>query len=228
MTGTRLTDEQRLDWLRLIRSENIGPRTFRALVNQFGGAAAALEALPGLARRRGRAVLKVATRADAEREMERAARRGVRFAALGEPEYPRTLQAIETAPPLLAVRGSVDALRRPTVAIVGSRNASAAGLTFTERLARELGSAGFVVVSGLARGIDSRAHKAALATAAVTRYSSLSALAASVATPVALWLMGERQMAELFILLALLLWWKHSQNITRLLAGTEGRIGQKG
>jgi DNA recombination-mediator protein A len=99
--------------------------------------------------------------------MERAGRCGVRFVALGEPDYPRTLQAIETAPPLLAVRGSVEALRRPTVAIVGSRNASAAGLTFAERLARELGSAGYVVVSGLARGIDARAHKAALATGTV-------------------------------------------------------------
>lgn len=108
MTGTRLTEDQRLDWLRLIRSENIGPRTFRALVNQFGGAARALEALPEIVRRRGRAVLKVTARADAEREMERASRPGVRFVALGEPDYPRTLQAIETAPPLIAVRGSAE------------------------------------------------------------------------------------------------------------------------
>ena len=91
----------------------------------------------------------------------------MRFVALGEPDYPRPLQAIDTAPPLLAVRGSVEALSRPTVAIVGSRNASAAGLAFTERLARDLGAAGYVVVSGLARGIDSRAHKAALATGTV-------------------------------------------------------------
>jgi DNA processing protein len=166
MTAIRLSDEQRIDWLRLIRSENVGPRTFRALVNQYGGAAAALEALPGLARRRGRA-LKIASHADAQREMEQAARLGVRFVALGEAGYPRTLQAIETAPPLLALRGSADVLRRPTVAIVGSRNASAAGLAFTERLARELGSAGYVVVSGLARGIDARAHTAALATGTV-------------------------------------------------------------
>ena len=94
----RLTDEQRLDWLRLIRSEGIGPRTFRALINQHGGAAAALEALPGLVRRRGRSVLKIASRTEAEREMEHAARLGIRLIALGEPDYPRTLQAIETAP----------------------------------------------------------------------------------------------------------------------------------
>ena len=167
MTGIRLSDEQRLDWLRLIRSESIGPRTFRALLNQFGGAAAALDALPGLVRRRGRSGLKMTSRAEAERETEHAARLGIRFVALGEPDYPRTLQAIETAPPLLAVRGSAAVLSRPTVAIVGSRNASAAGLAFTERLSRDLGTAGYVVVSGLARGIDARAHKAALATGTV-------------------------------------------------------------
>jgi DNA processing protein len=167
MTGIRLSDEQRLDWLRLIRSESIGPRTFRALLNQFGGAAAALDALPGLVRRRGRSGLKMTSRAEAERETEHAARLGIRFIALGEPDYPRTLQAIETAPPLLAVRGSAAVLSRPTVAIVGSRNASAAGLAFTERLSRDLGTAGYVVVSGLARGIDARAHKAALATGTV-------------------------------------------------------------
>jgi len=86
--SVRLSDEQRLDWLRLIRSENIGPRTFRALVNQYGGAAAALDALPGLATRRGRPV-KVVSRADAAREMEQAARRGVTFVVLGEAGYPR-------------------------------------------------------------------------------------------------------------------------------------------
>lgn len=162
-----LTDEQRIDWLRLIRSENVGPRTFRALINQFGGAAAALDALPGLARRGGRLLLKVTSRAEAEKEMAAAARLGVRFVAMGEPDYPKTLQAIDTAPPLIAVRGSASVLARPCVAMVGSRNASAAGLTFTERLSRQLGEAGYVVVSGLARGIDTRAHKATLGTGTV-------------------------------------------------------------
>ena len=164
---TRLTDEQRIDWLRLIRSESVGPRTFQALINRFGGAGAALDALPDLARRGGRLMLKLATRAEAERELEQAARLGARFVAMGEPDYPRALQAIDSAPPLIAVRGAAEALARPMVAIVGSRNASAAGLTFTERLARALGEAGYVVVSGLARGIDGRAHKAALATGTV-------------------------------------------------------------
>jgi DNA processing protein len=162
-----LTDEQRLDWLRLIRSEKVGPRTFRALINQYGGAAGALEALPDLARRGGRLMLKVCSRAEAEKEMAAARRRGVRFIAMGEPDYPKTLQAVDTAPPLLALRGSADVLARPSVAIVGSRNASASGLTFAERLARQLGEAGYVVVSGLARGIDTKAHKATLETGTV-------------------------------------------------------------
>jgi DNA processing protein len=162
-----LTDEQRLDWLRLIRSEKVGPRTFRALINHDGGAAGALEALPDLARRGGRLMLKVCSRAEAEKEMAAARRLGVRFIAMGEPDYPKTLQAVDTAPPLLALRGSADVLARPSVAIVGSRNASASGLTFAERLARQLGEAGYVVVSGLARGIDTKAHKATLETGTV-------------------------------------------------------------
>ncbi|WP_262296857.1 DNA-processing protein DprA [Microvirga sesbaniae] len=162
-----LTDEQRLDWLRLIRSEKVGPRTFRALINQYGGAAGALEALPDLGRRSGSPGLKVCTRAEAETEMAGAARLGVRFIAMGEPDYPKTLQAVDTAPPLIALRGSAGILAKPSVAVVGSRNASASGLTFAERLARQLGEAGYSVVSGLARGVDTRAHRASLATGTV-------------------------------------------------------------
>ncbi|HEV7259056.1 MAG TPA: DNA-processing protein DprA [Bosea sp. (in: a-proteobacteria)] len=156
-----LSDRQRLDWLRLIRSESIGPRTFRSLMNRYGGAAAALEALPGLARQAGRNI-RIATMAEAEREAEALHRLGGRLIALGEAQYPRALQAIDTAPPLLAVLGRSDVLLRPCVALVGSRNASAAGMKFTARLARDLGEAGFVVVSGLARGIDTAAHEASL------------------------------------------------------------------
>src|SRR2546421_8914740 len=97
----RLTDEQRLDWLQLIRCENIGPRTFRTLLNRFGGAGAALEALPELIRRShyGRAI-KMTTRAEAEAEMAAANAISVRFIALGEPDYPAALRAIDSAPPL--------------------------------------------------------------------------------------------------------------------------------
>jgi DNA processing protein len=146
---TRLTDDQRLAWLRLIRSENIGPRTFKALLNRFGGAAAALEALPDVYRRSGRSGQKIMSREEAEREVEATARLGGRFVATGEPDYPKTLQAIDSAPPLLAMRGDAKALARPMVAVVGSRNASAAGLTFTERLARAVGEAGFTVRSAI-------------------------------------------------------------------------------
>jgi DNA processing protein len=153
----RLSDAQRFDWLRLWRSENIGPRTFRALINRYGGARGALEALPRLMPR-GRAI-KIAKVEDIAREFAAAARLGARFVAPGESEYPVRLSRIEAPPPLIAVRGHLPALQRPAVAIVGSRNASAAGLAFAERLTRGLAEAGFVIVSGLARGIDQRAHR---------------------------------------------------------------------
>ncbi|WP_046863370.1 DNA-processing protein DprA [Microvirga massiliensis] len=161
MTATVLSDAERLDWLRLIRSDHVGPRTFRLLVTRFGSATAALDALPDLARRNGRAV-RIPSRVSIEAEMAAGARAGIRYVALGEPLYPKPLQAIDTAPPVLAVRGDLAILQRPAVAIVGSRNASATGLAMTERLARGLGEAGLVVVSGLARGIDTRAHRASL------------------------------------------------------------------
>ncbi|HYF52823.1 MAG TPA: DNA-processing protein DprA, partial [Salinarimonas sp.] len=162
MSKAVLTDEQRVAWLRLIRSESVGPRTFRALVNRFGGAGPALEALPDLARRGGRLLLKVATREEALREIEAAERIGARFVASGEPDYPAVLATVDTAPPLLAIRGEAAVLRKPMAALVGSRNASAAGLTFAGKLAADLGAEGYVVVSGLARGIDTSAHRAAL------------------------------------------------------------------
>ncbi len=161
----KLSDEQRFDWLRLIRSENVGPRTFRSLLNNCGSARAALEALPELARRGGAArPIRVASAEEIERELDAARKLGVRFVALGEPDYPPILRQIDSAPPVLALAGREEALRRPAVAIVGSRNASAAGLTFADRLARGLGRAGYVVVSGLARGIDQRVHAASLET----------------------------------------------------------------
>lgn len=160
MNTAKLSDEQRVDWLRLIRSENVGPRTFRALINRYGGAANALEALPDLARKGGRKAIRIASRVQILREMEAAESLGARFIAMGEPDYPKPLHATDTAPPLICVRGDAAILHRPAVGIVGSRNASAAGLTFTSRLAGELREAGFSVVSGLARGIDTAAHKA--------------------------------------------------------------------
>lgn len=159
----QLTDEQRLDWLRLIRSENVGPRSFRSLINHFGGARAALDALPHLARRGGaKQAPRIASREEVEREMKAAQRLGAVFVAMGEAEYPARLQQIDDPPPLIAVRGKLGCLQAPMVALVGSRNASAAGIKFAERLAHALGEQGFVIVSGLARGIDAAAHRASL------------------------------------------------------------------
>src|SRR5665647_3178588 len=166
--SVRLSEEQRLDWLRLIRSDNVGPRTFRDLVNHYGGARAALAALPGLARRGGASgPARICSREHAEIELKAARARGIELVALGEPDYPPRLQMIDDAPPLLAVRGKLAILTQPLVAIVGSRNASAAGVKFAERLARELGEAGYGTVSGLARGIDAAEHRASLATGTI-------------------------------------------------------------
>ena len=137
-------------------------------MNYYGGAGAALKALPDLARRGGASrAITVLPLDDAKREFEAAQRQGVRFVALGEQDYPARLQAIDDAPPLLAVRGQASALAFPMVAIVGSRNASAAGVRFAERISRDLGQAGFATASGLARGIDAAAHRASLSTGTV-------------------------------------------------------------
>lgn len=166
MTTTQpspLSDDERLDWLRLIRSEHVGPRTFRSLVTHCGGAAAALDALPALARRGGAASPgRICSVAEAEREMGLTMRLGGQLIASHEAGYPPRLATIDDAPPLLGVIGALAAMERPMIAIVGARNASAAGQKFAAMLARDLGEAGFVVVSGLARGVDQAAHRAAL------------------------------------------------------------------
>lgn len=163
----RLTDRQRLDWLRLARSENVGPRTFRELINIYGSASAALEAVPELSRRGGGRSIRIASLAEAEREMARAAAFGVSFVAIGERDYPDRLRRIASAPPLIALRGDLACLSRPMIGLVGSRNASIAGIKMAALLARGLGQAGFTTVSGLARGIDAAAHEASLATGTV-------------------------------------------------------------
>ena len=168
MTGVRLSDEQRLDWLQLIRSDNIGPRTFRMLINRFGGARAALEALPDLVRKHaGGRQIRIAQRDACAREYEQATRIGAQFIVMGDREYPSALREIDAPPPVLCVRGDLSVFARPMAAIVGSRNASAAGLAFTDRLARELAEADIVIASGLARGVDQRAHRASLQTGTI-------------------------------------------------------------
>lgn len=156
--GTVLSERQRIAWLRLIRSDNIGPATFRDLINHFGSAEAALAALPELSARGGATrAIRIASEAEAHRELEAAHRFGARFVGIGEPDYPQALKQIDGAPPLLAVKGTLAAAKRPAVGIVGSRNASIAGAKFAAMVARDCGRAGYTVVSGLARGIDTAA-----------------------------------------------------------------------
>jgi DNA processing protein len=153
---------QRLACLRLIRSDNVGPVTFRALINHFGGAEAALAALPELSRRGGRARIRICPRDEAEAELAAAEAIGAQPLFTIEPGYPPALAAIEAPPPLLYVKGNAGHLVRPMVAIVGARNGSAAGQKLARHFSARLGAAGFVIASGLARGIDGAAHEAAL------------------------------------------------------------------
>ncbi len=149
--------------MRLIRSENVGPIGFRQLLAHFGTAGAALEHLQDLAWRGGGGrKIRICPSADAIREIEAVEDRGARLAALSEPAYPALLREIEDAPPVLTLLGPTDPNARPTVAIVGSRNASANGVHMAKKLASALSQAGYLVVSGLARGIDRAAHEGAL------------------------------------------------------------------
>ena len=162
-TGVALTERQKISWLRLIRSDNVGPVTFRDLINHFGTAESALDALPELSRRgAGARTFRVATTAEAERELEIAHHLGATFVGIGEPNYPFALRQIDGAPPLLAVKGNINAALRPSLGVVGSRNASASGAKFAAMIARDAGRAGYVITSGLARGIDTAAHRASL------------------------------------------------------------------
>jgi len=164
--GVGLSDAQRVAWLQLIRSENVGPVTFRELINHFGSAEAALDALPALAEKSGRRI-RVADRAHAEQELDALREMGGNMIALGEPDYPPWLRQIDDAPPLISFRGAAGALTEPMVAIVGSRNASVAGRKIATMLAAGLGAAGYTIVSGLARGIDAAAHEASLSSGTI-------------------------------------------------------------
>ena len=156
-----------VDRLRLVRSPGIGPVTYRQLIARFGSARAALEAVPDLAARGGGKAPRLASRSDAEREIARVGALGARYLVLGQGLYPRALAELDDAPPLLTVKGDVRLLDKPLVAIVGARNASAAACRFARQFAYDLGQQGAVVVSGLARGIDSSAHDGSLETGTI-------------------------------------------------------------
>jgi DNA processing protein len=158
-----LSEGERLDWLRLARTESVGPATFRHLLDRFGSAPEALRALPALARRGGRTeALRIASAEEAHNEIEAGAAIGARLLAGCEPAFPRGLTALDSPPPVLWVLGDEALLSRNMVAIVGARIASAAGRRLARDLAASLSEAGWVVVSGLARGIDAAAHQGAL------------------------------------------------------------------
>lgn len=168
MSGELLSFQQRRDWLRLIKSENVGPVTFRKLINRYGGATEALSALPELSHRGGlKRPIRICPPEDAERDMEAADSIGAKFIAFGEPDYPVLLRETDGAPPLICAKGRFELLNEPSIALVGSRNASAVGRKFARTLASAFGQAGFVTVSGLARGIDTSVHEASIETGTI-------------------------------------------------------------
>ena len=162
-----MASEDQLARLRLIRSDNIGPVTYLQLLARFGSAAAALDAIPDLAARGGGRAPRLASRAAAEREVERVEELGARHLFLGQGLYPPLLAQTEAPPPALVVKGQLSLLDKPMIAMVGARNASAAACRFARQLAQGLGEAGVTIVSGLARGIDTAAHDGSLGTGTI-------------------------------------------------------------
>ncbi len=163
-----LNPAERLDWLRLIRSDNVGPITFYKLLEHFGTAGAALDALPEMARRGGRSkAFKVFPKAAALREMDALEKMGAALIAWCEADYPPLIAHIEDAPPLLSVMGHRHLLAKKTIGVVGARNASINARKFAGKISADLGRGGLLVASGLARGIDAAAHEGALATGTV-------------------------------------------------------------
>lgn len=166
------TEDDRVSWLRLLRSRRVGPSTFYRLMAEHGSAAAALAALPGIARTAGARNYAPCSADAAGAELLAARAAGARMICIGDPAYPPALARIGDAPPLIWAMGDVSVLGRPMVALVGARNASSLGLRMARALAGGLGAAGYAVVSGLARGIDTAAHLAARDTGTVAVLAS--------------------------------------------------------
>jgi DNA processing protein len=165
---TALSDAEKIAWLRLMRTENIGPITFHRLIQRYGTAGKAIESLPHLAAKGGRKKPLVAPPVSMiEKEVAALEKFGGRILCAAESDYPVSLAAIEDAPPILAILGNVRLLNRSCIGIVGARNASLNGRKFAEILARDLGAANHVIASGLARGIDTAAHEGSLATGTI-------------------------------------------------------------
>lgn len=161
------SEDDRVFWLRLLRSRRVGVTTFFRLMSEHGSAQVALGHLPFLAKEAGLTDYEPATRESALRELDRGRKLGASLIAYGEPDYPTRLKDISDAPPLLWIKGRQDLLNAPSLSIVGARNASSLGRRMAEALSRDLGAAGYVIISGLARGIDASAHKAALSSGTI-------------------------------------------------------------
>ncbi|CAN5163703.1 DNA-processing protein DprA [soil metagenome] len=162
-----LDEAERFARLRLARTDRVGPVSFRQLLERFGTAVRALDALPDLAKRAGSSGYDLPSVARIEAELEAGEGRGARLVVLGDADYPPRLAAVDPPPPVLWTRGDVGLLSRETIAMVGARIASAGGQRIARGLAQALGQDGFVVVSGLARGIDAAAHAGSLQTGTV-------------------------------------------------------------
>jgi DNA processing protein len=162
MTPAVLSDAERLNWLRLSQSENVGPITFARLLERYGSAEKAIEALPELSRRGGmKRPLTLLDKSRAEDMIAAAQKSGARFLGFLEPGYPEWLRQIPSVPPLICYCGNLDLANKPAIGIVGARNASAVAMKFARQLSRQLVERGYIIVSGLARGIDTAAHDAA-------------------------------------------------------------------
>jgi len=162
------TDKEKLDWLRLIRTQNIGPITFYKLIENFGSASDALHALPTLSKKGGRKKpLTAPAVSDIEKEVEKLQKLGGNIICAFENAYPLALGATDDAPPVLSYLGDINTVRPPCLAMVGARNASMNGRNFAKKLALELGQSGQIIVSGLARGIDTKAHEGAIETGTI-------------------------------------------------------------
>ncbi|WP_017671280.1 DNA-processing protein DprA [Blastomonas sp. AAP53] len=157
-----MLDAEHLARIRLLRSERIGPVSFAQLLARFGSALNALEALPDLVQRAGGRSIRIATVAQVAAEARKVAAAGARYLFADDGDYPALLHHIDNAPPVLTIRGDAALMQRPAIAMVGARNASAAACRLARQLAGELVEAGFLVVSGLARGIDTAAHEGAM------------------------------------------------------------------
>lgn len=164
----RLSDAERLARLRILRAPGVGAVTFHAVLERFGSATRAIGHWNAIARRLRRTRdLNLPGTSDIERELDGIERFGATLIAHDEQGYPRLLAAGENPPPFIAAKGRLELLGRPALAMVGARNASAVGLRFARHMAADLGTAGLVIVSGLARGIDTAAHRGALSTGTI-------------------------------------------------------------